>query len=130
MAPAAAASTSQGAPTGVGSVVPAQKSSARPGLWNLAAGDVAGASGARAVAPQAAGNDAGEVTNADNHPAHTRTNTVASGSNQTIISRLDSAVSQLPALPGIPGSFEGLSGIGRQNELEYVYFHFHFTFFN
>jgi hypothetical protein len=115
VAPAPVASTSPGTPAG--DVEPA---SDRPGLWKSTTGNIVGPSrarGSQAGAPLAAGNEVGGVTNAENRPAHTRTNT---GSNQTIISRLDSAVSQVPALPGIPGSFEGLSGIGGQNELGYV----------
>jgi hypothetical protein len=101
--------------------VPAPRSFDSIGLWKSAAKNIAGPSGAQgsqAGAPLAAGNDVGDTANMDNRPAHTRTNTAASGSNQTAISRLDSAVSQVPALPG---SFEGLSGIGGQNELGYVF---------
>lgn len=106
----------------MGGVIP--KVAGRPGLWKLATENVAGPSGSQGSnirrSQAGPGNDAGQSTAGD-RPAHARTDTAVSGSNQTVISRLDSAVSQLPALPGIPRSFEGLSGIGGQNELGYMF---------
>jgi hypothetical protein len=107
--------TSPGAPAG--DVEPA---SGRPGLWKSTTENIAAPSRAQRPqpsAPLATGNEVGDSTKAENRPAHMPTNT---GSNRTIISGLDSAISQAPAHPGIPGSFEGLSGIGGQDELGYV----------
>jgi hypothetical protein len=118
VAPAPVALTSQG---GV-ALVP--KSSDRAGLRKSVTKNMFGPSGvqgSQAGAPLTPGNDLGETANADNRPAHTRTNTPASESNQTVNSGLAWAASQLPVLPGIPGSFEGLSGIGGQDELAYVF---------
>jgi hypothetical protein len=105
-------STSRGAPVG-----DARPASDRPELWISTTVNISGPSHVQGSQADALLVKVGDITNEENRPVHTRTNT---GSNQIVISRLAFAVSQVPALPGIPGSFEGLSGIGRQNELGYV----------